>query len=200
MGCFLELGPGIKWWVMGGVKEDMVFDIHMRYGQGSNKGCIYCSMTELGMTVEDGIWRREDNGEGLHLAYLFPWPAMCFPYLYDSRECLYLLHNRTMGWVWGRKCGGEDLVIHWGWGQRRGGENSRFSATDLGMRQGKLDMEEQKERCGSTFSLLVAWQEWLAGGLWSGLEWDQAMSKRREGRRTRSVRSTRGENKVGGVL
>jgi hypothetical protein len=36
------------------------------------------------------------------------------------------------------------FVIHWGWGQRRNQDCSRFSATELEMRLGVLQLEEQK--------------------------------------------------------
>lgn len=40
-------------------------------------------------------------------------------------------------------------------GIRKKGDHSKFSATELGMRLGCMDLEERKKRCGSNFHLIV---------------------------------------------
>lgn len=42
------------------------------------------------------------------------------------------------------------------WGKRGKGNSSRFSVTELVMKLGVLNLQEQKERYGSAISLLVA--------------------------------------------
>lgn len=78
---------------------------------------------------------------------LFPWPAQ-------------LLYSQGMSagvavWDIGMSWGKTGWRRRWCVGQRGNGGCSRCPATDLGTRR-RLDLEEQEERCGSAFSLLVA--------------------------------------------
>lgn len=89
-------------------------------------------------------------------------------------------------------------MIHWRWGQREKGEKT-FSAAELGMRLSTLDLEEQKERCGSAV-LLFAVLERTALGIEGAACWGCGRGQCNElgeggYRRGRSVRSTRDGNR-----
>lgn len=66
------------------------------------------------------------------------------------------------------------LVNQWGWVWQEK-EQSRFSTTEQRSRPGKLEQEEQKQRCGFAFSLLVSLSIGLAKGTCLG--WKQGTKK-----------------------
>lgn len=106
-----------------------------------------CSAIEQGVWPEGWIWRQWGMGEDLLLANLLPgWNHS----LMVPREWLLKLGTGTKWGVRGREFGGEGFsVSHWRWGQR----SHWWPVIEMGMREGGLDLKEEKERQRSAISL-----------------------------------------------